>query len=81
MQIQQQYAQVGDAAIAVAAVTSPWWATIENGLTLYMILGGAVLLTFRILIAWRTWKCERRKDPEVSKRQREWYTKKGGSDA
>ncbi|MEE8386484.1 MAG: hypothetical protein V3S01_11265 [Dehalococcoidia bacterium] len=41
-----------DAAIGLGAVASPWWLVyLENGLGLFMLAGGAVLLSFRIYLS------------------------------
>jgi hypothetical protein len=49
-----------DTSTAVGALTSPFWVEwLRQGLDTYVLVGGAVLLTFRILIAFRDY---RRKD-------------------
>ena len=57
---------VFDGAIGGVAITSPmWWPTLEDTWTFmegagaaYMLLGAALLLTLRILIAWKEWRRE-----------------------
>lgn len=46
-----------DAALGTGAVTSPIWLQyIQDGLGLFMLIGGAVLLLLRLMIAWREWR-------------------------
>ena len=46
-----------DGTLGVGAVTSPFWLNwLETGLGLFMLVGGAVLLILRLLIAWREWR-------------------------
>jgi hypothetical protein len=46
--------QATDAAIGVTAVVSPLWMTyLENGLGLFMLIGGALLLGLRLWLTIR----------------------------
>lgn len=50
-----------DTLLAGAAVSSPWWMyMLKDGLTWFMLVGGAVLLVMRIIIAWHTIQKARR---------------------
>ncbi len=41
-----------DGLIGIGAVASPWWLVyLESGLGLFMLTGGAVLLSFRIYLS------------------------------
>ena len=43
-----------DGVVATGALTSALWVElVHEGLGLYVLLGGAVLLTMRCIIAWR----------------------------
>jgi len=57
----EQLKQATDAAIGVSAVVSPIWLTyLENGLGLFMMIGGAILLGLRLWLTIREIK-ERKK--------------------
>ena len=46
-----------DTALAAGAVTSPFWLTLlQSGVEIYIALGGALLLTIRLGVAWRDWR-------------------------
>lgn len=46
-----------DGVVGVAAVTSPWWfVTFETGAHGYILAGGMLLITLRVLAAWRDWR-------------------------
>ncbi len=50
-----------DAAIGIGAVASPWWLVyLENGLGIFMLAGGAVLLSFRIYLSILEIRAKRR---------------------
>lgn len=51
--VQEVASTIGDGALALGVMTSPWWLNlIEAYLHIYIVAGGAVLLTFRIRKAW-----------------------------
>ena len=51
-----------DATVASIAVSSPlWYQYIETALGIFMLVGGATLLTLRLAIAWREWKQGKKK--------------------
>jgi len=46
-----------DGAIVAVSLASPWWLqALQQGVGLFMLLGGAALLTLRLAIAWREWR-------------------------
>lgn len=48
---------LADYGLAAGAVTSPFWLQmLERGFGLFMLVGGALLLTLRIAIALREWR-------------------------
>lgn len=54
--MEQHTKQVIDHTIALTALASPWWLQVlQNGAAIFMLVGGAVLLSLRILIAFREW--------------------------
>ena len=49
--------QALDGAIVAVSLASPWWLqALQQGVGLFMLLGGAVLLALRLAIAWREWR-------------------------
>ena len=60
-QVLEQTRHIVDATIGVGAVASPWWLTyLEHGLGLFMLAGGAVLLSFRIYLSVLEIRAKRR---------------------
>lgn len=52
-----------DGTLGLGAVTSPFWLSwVENGLGIFMLVGGAVLLTLRLMITWRQWRAGKQDD-------------------
>jgi hypothetical protein len=44
--------EMADVALATTAISSPFWLeAVANGLHLYIAVGGAILLTFRVIKA------------------------------
>lgn len=53
-----------DGTLGTVAVSSPIWLQwLENGLGLFMLVGGAALLVLRLAIAWREWRDGRKPRP------------------
>lgn len=57
----QGYMHQFDTALATGAVSSPIWVTyFEDPIRVYLIIGGALLLTFRLILAFnevvKIWK-------------------------
>jgi hypothetical protein len=51
--IQETAGVISDSVLAASVLTSPWWLdAIETYLHIYILAGGAALLTFRIRRAW-----------------------------
>jgi len=51
-----------DGAIAAGAITMPWWVIHLSGwMSFFTILGGFILLCFRILLAYRELKSQDQK--------------------
>ena len=47
-------AAIGDGVLATAVITSPFWLDLfESAMHIYLVLGGAILITFRIRKAWK----------------------------
>jgi hypothetical protein len=49
--------QAADVALGAAVISHPLWLdTLTNGLSVYIMIGGAILMTLRIVMAVRDWK-------------------------
>ena len=45
---------VGDGVLATVLITSPFWLNLfESAMHIYIVLGGGILITFRIRKAWK----------------------------
>ena len=52
--------EVYDGAVASLAVSSPVWLKyIDDGASTYIVVAGAILITFRIIRAYRIWRINR----------------------
>lgn len=46
-----------DVAMSTGAITSPAWLPLfRDGVQIYMLVGGAIVLTFRLIAAFREWR-------------------------
>lgn len=46
-----------DGTLATYGVSAPLWLEyVQSGFSLFMLIGGAALLTLRLAIAWREWQ-------------------------
>lgn len=62
-QITQHAQEIVDAALATGAITTPLWLqTLEEGIHIYILIGGAVLLTLRVVKLVREMRSKRNAD-------------------
>lgn len=48
---------ITDSIIGTGALSTPFWLeSFQYGMTVFMLVGGAVLLVLRIALAWREWR-------------------------
>jgi hypothetical protein len=45
-----------DLSVGAGAITIPWWVQLTSGLELLMAAGGLILISVRLVIAFREWK-------------------------
>lgn len=70
-QVMQKTSAAGDAALAATALSSPWWLDqLHTWIGAFMLVGGAILLCLRILIAYREWRGKRSGVPQPESPQK-----------
>jgi len=47
---------VVDLSVGAGAITVPWWIQLTSGLELVMAVGGLLLISVRLVVAFREWK-------------------------
>ena len=47
---------VVDLSVGAGAITVPWWIQLTSGLELVMAVGGLLLISVRLAVAFREWK-------------------------
>ena len=45
-----------DLSVGAGAITIPWWVQLTSGLKLLIAVGGVVLISFRLAMAYKEWK-------------------------
>ena len=45
-----------DLSVGAGAITVPWWVELTSGMELLIAVGGVVLISFRLVMAYREWK-------------------------
>ena len=45
-----------DLSVGAGAITLPWWVQLTSGMELLMAVGGLLLISVRLVIAFREWK-------------------------
>ena len=47
---------VVDLSVGAGAITMPWWIQLTSGLELLIAVGGVVLISFRLAMAYKEWR-------------------------
>ena len=47
---------VVELSVGAGAITVPWWIQLTSGLELVMAVGGLLLISVRLVVAFREWK-------------------------
>ena len=47
---------VVDLSVGAGAVTMPWWVQLTSGMELLSAVGGVVLISFRLVMAYKEWR-------------------------
>ena len=45
-----------DLSVGAGAISIPWWVQLTSGLELVMAVGGLLLISVRLVVAFREWK-------------------------
>ena len=45
-----------DLSVGAGAITIPWWVQLTSGMELLIAVGGVVLISFRLAMAYKEWK-------------------------
>ena len=45
-----------DLSVGAGAISIPWWIQLTSGLELLIAVGGVVLISFRLIMAYREWR-------------------------